>query len=83
IFPGGMPPELMHLATQLQDDTVSEPAKEEPPRPQLTVVTNQELIDSETAAADAESEKSADDGPTDDGDDSPTPPGRSHLRVVK
>lgn len=77
IFPGDMPPELMHLASQLQDEGERAQPEPEPARPQLTVVTNNDPIETPPETDETPSE---DDG---DGDDRPTPPGRSHLRVVK
>lgn len=82
IFPGDMPPELMHLANQLQDEvTVQERRElEDPARPQLTVIKNEDgagTPEGETTAEEPESSSESD-------DDRPDPPrGRNHLRVVK
>ena len=76
IFPGDMPPELMHLANQLQDESSqAEPEPEPAPRPQLTCISR-EQDENEPVEAEPPSEAPDDDQPD-------HPRGRSHLRVVK
>ncbi len=89
IFPGDMPPELMHLANQLQDEAAvqerSEP--ETAPRPQLTVIKNEdEPENAGTGHAESEfgSERVEEEPASESDNDRPDPPrGRNHLRVIK
>ncbi|MEM6730689.1 MAG: hypothetical protein AAF658_03995 [Myxococcota bacterium] len=92
IFPGDMPPELMHLANQLQDDQAREAMIEPEPekKPQLTVIRSEDTgSDAGSPLEQAGAEVAAPDLPAEpleesSGDEDPTPPkGRGHLRVVK